>query len=222
MRKTLLFIVFVFSALGTMYSQSGFTLSTGVALPVGKFADDSDDEYAAGAGVGFSLGGKYSVPIGTSGLHWHIGADFNYNGLKKSVKDDLETQFDNMGYDVSITYTKYINVPVITGLSYFAKVDDGFSLFFEGGVGLDYLKATTMTVTSGYEKVEFIFDPSTQFAFRIGGGLLFSQRYYLSFNYSGLGKHSLKTKLKENGNTILSDNTKLDVSMICLTLGIKL
>jgi len=103
---------------GNAYSQNSFSLHAGPSFPLADFGDDDlNDEDAGCAGVGLSLGGNYVFQLNDKGLGLYLGADFDINGLKSSVKDDIE---DNLASGVDIEFYKFINVPVIAGLNYMA------------------------------------------------------------------------------------------------------
>ncbi|HNW54639.1 MAG TPA: hypothetical protein PKN21_10240, partial [Bacteroidales bacterium] len=172
MKKVLFFIsamlfAILFSA--NAYSQSKCSIHAGAAFPMGEFGSDSqNDEYAGGAAVGFNIGGKYLSTLNQNGIGVFVGGDFNYNGLKSSVKDDMK-KISSPGVD--LTFYKYINIPLTAGLNYTYKANSQVSLFGELGVGADFLKVTNMTAEANGQKIEMVFDLSTQFAYTLGGGL---------------------------------------------------
>ena len=223
MKKVLLFIpamlfAILFSA--NAYSQSKCSIHAGAAFPMGEFGSDSqNDEYAGGAAVGFNIGGKYLSTLNQNGIGVFVGGDFNYNGLKSSVKDDMKKIF-SPGVDLS--FYKYINIPITAGLNYTYKANSQVSLFGELGVGADFLKVTNMTAEANGQKIEMVFDLSTQFAYTLGGGLQFNDKYLLGLHYYGLGDHNVGGQMKYNGDSQDMDKNKLKVRMLNLTLGIKL
>ena len=207
---------------GNLYSQSSFSIHAGPSFPLSDFGDDDlDDDDAGGAGVGLNLGGKYIYKLNEKGLGLFIGADFNLNGLKSSVKDDIEDEFDDTGVDVDITYYKYINVPITAGLNYTFKANEQVSLFADLGIGADFFKVTNMTMEADNEEIEFNFDLSTQLAYKLGGGLLIQDKYIIGLHYNGLGKHNVKGEVKYDGDTADLDDLELKVDVLTLTFGIK-
>lgn len=205
-----------------LYSQGSFSLHAGPSFPISDFGDDDmDDEDAGGAGVGLNIGGKYVYKLNDKGLGLYFGADFIYNGLKSSVKDDIEDEFENMGLDVDITYYKYINVPITAGLNYTYKANEQISLFADLGIGADFLKITNYKMEADNEEVELNFDLSTQLAYKFGGGLLIQDKYSIGLNYYGLGKHDVKGEMKYNGDSEDIEDLELKVDVLTLTFGIK-
>jgi opacity protein-like surface antigen len=225
MKKVMISLTALLIALfltGNLYSQSNFSLHVGPSFPLSDFGDDDmDDDDTGGAGVGISLGGKYTYKLNDNGLGLYLGADFNYNGLKSSVKDDIEDEFDDMGVDVDITYIKYVNIPITAGLNYTFKANDQVSLFGDLGIGADFFKVTNMTFEANNEEMEVNYKLSTQLAYKIGGGLMIKDKYIIGIHYNGLGEHDLKGEMKYDGDTEDLDDSKLKVSLLTFTFGIK-
>jgi len=202
------------------YSQSNFSIHAGAAFPMGEFGSDNlNDENAGGAAVGFNLGVKYVHQLNETGLGLLVGGDFNYNALKSGVKDDIKSVF---GQGVDVTFYKYMNIPLTAGLHYTYKANSQVSLFGELGVGADFLKVTNMTAEANGQKVEMVFDLSTQFAYTVGGGLQLNDKYLLGLHYYGLGDHNVGGQMKYNGDSEDLEKNKIVVRMLNLTLGIKL
>jgi hypothetical protein len=215
MKKLFIFALILIGSYSASKAQGYFQLHVGPSFPLSDFADDNmDNDHSGGAGIGFNLGGKYLYQINTNGLGLFIGADFNYNGLKSSVKDDLENSFGSSG-NIDIKYYKYINVPLLAGLNYTVYANEQIA-------GPDFLKMTNMTVEADNEKVELNFKLSTQLGYKIGGGLLINDKYVVGLDYLGLGGHSIKGEMQYNGDTQDLDNLKQKVSLLTLTFGIKL
>lgn len=214
------FVVFFMSE--NLYSQGNFSLHMGPSFPLSDFGkDDINDEDASGATVGLNLGGKYVYKLNDQGLGVYLGADFNYNGLKSSLKDDIEDQFDVSGADVDIKYYKYINVPITAGLNYTYKANGQVSLFADLGIGADFFKITNMTMEVDNEEIEINFDSSTQLAFKLGGGLLIQDKYIIGLHYNNLGKHNLKSEISYDGTTVDLGDLELKVDILTLTFGMK-
>lgn len=205
---------------GNIYSQSSFSIHAGPAFPLSDFGDDDiyDDDSGL-AGVGLSLGGKLLHQLNDKGIGLYLGADFNYNGLKSDAKDDIEDEF---GSDVDIKFYKFINVPVTAGLNFSYKANDQISLFGDLGIGADFLKVTNWTLEADNEELEISYKLSTQLAYKIGGGLLIDDKFIIGLHYNGLGEHKLKGEMEYDGDTEDLDDVKLKVSLLTLTLGIKL
>ncbi len=79
-----------------------------------------------------------------------------------------------------------------------------------------------MTMKQGSNKVEISYETSAKLAYSIGGGLILDDKIILSVNYYGLGEHNLKGEAKYSGYTDTLDDQKLKVSLMTVTIGIKI
>lgn len=214
----LLMTVFTFATSTNSLSQNEFSFHAGASIPSGDFASDNDD--GLGAGTGFNLGFKYVHPFTNSPLGYFIGADFHYNGLKKSIKDDTEDMFADMNIpSVDFTFSKFINIPLLTGLNLAFDAGENLMIFTEAGLGIDYFKITNLTASS-VQKVEIIYGSSTAFAYRVGAGLKINKKYLLNVNYNGLGNHNFKPKIKVGYQSESLDRIKPKTDIINITLGV--
>jgi hypothetical protein len=207
---------------GNVFSQSDISLHVGPSFPLSDFgSDDKSNDDAGGAGIGFNLGGQYLYHLNDKGFGLFAGADLIYNGLKKSVKDDIKDSYSNAGYDVDITFYKYINVPIIAGLNYTYKANETVSLFCDFGIGLDLFKVTDMTIEESGEKAEVSFDMSSKFAYKLGAGLLLNDKFSIGAYYYGLGSHNPDGKIKVGDETADMETSALKVNALTVALGIK-
>lgn len=204
------------------YSQGKVSIHFGPSFPVSDFAsDDLDDEDDGGAAVGLNVGLQYIYPLSESGLGIFGGIDFNYNSLKKDVKDDIEELYESMGINnADIKYYKYINVPVTAGLNYTYKADDKIGVFANAGLALNFLKITDMELKVNGQTVTTEMNLANSIGFKIGGGILINQKISISIDYLGLGKHDIEGKVKTTGYSEDIDGEG-KVDFLTLTLGIK-
>lgn len=80
-----------------VHSQGIMSVHFGPSFPVSDFGSDNIfDEDAGGAAVGFNIGLKYTYPLNDKGLGLFGGIDFNYDGLKKDFKDDVEDLVESL------------------------------------------------------------------------------------------------------------------------------
>jgi len=224
MKKGMISLVALLLAIflsGNVYSQSAFSINVGASFPLSDFGeDDLDDDDAGLAGRGLCLGTKFLFPINDKGLGLYFGADLNYNPLNSEVRDDIE---DELGIDQDVTFRKYINIPVTGGLTYSFSGNQNVSFFCDLGIGFNYLKITDEVYDEGNDEGKMIFDPSTQLAYKIGGGLLLNDKWRIGLHYNGLGEHDVEGKYKWTDSG--TENFKLGdlkVSLLTLTLGINL
>ncbi|MFT3739077.1 MAG: hypothetical protein QM786_09985 [Breznakibacter sp.] len=204
------------------YSQGSFSVHFGPSFPVMDFAsDDTDNEDAGGAAVGLNVGLQYIYPLSENGLGLFGGIDFNYNGLKKGYKDDIEDLYESIGLSgVDIKYYKYINVPITAGLNYTYEADDKIGVFANAGLALNFLKITDMEFKVNGQTATTEMDVASNIGFKIGGGILINKKTSISIDYLGLGKHDLDGKVKADGSSEDLDG-EIKVDIVTLTLGIK-
>ena len=220
----LLFGMFFFFFLTTnTFSQGSFSTNLGVLIPVSDYAsDDIYDEDSGGAGTGLGLGLQYLYPITQNGLNLFCGVDLFYNGLKKSVKNDIEDMYNSL-LGISngeYNFFKMINVPISAGLNYTFKSNEKLSVFGNAGITYNFYKITDFVIKAFNETITVESDLSQQFGFKIGGGLLFNDKTSFTINYLGLGKHDLNVSVSGGGMTEKIDSHQ-KVDMVTITLGIK-
>ena len=224
MKKLVLYFtafVTVLLLAGNTYSQNYLSLHGGAAFPLGAFAsDDMDSEDAGGADMGFCVGGDYTFNV-YKGLGVFLGAELNYNGLKKSVRDEYEDSYWSYFMNPDITFYRYINIPLMIGVDYTLKANDLISFYGDLGVGLDLLKITNMTIEETGMKMTTEFDMANQFAYKAGAGILLKDRWSLGVYYNGLGKHKIRGESKLGGYSQDFDY-KQQVSLLTVALGIRL
>ena len=206
-----------------VYSQGNFSIHFGPLLPLSSFADDNlDDDEAGGAGIGFGLGVQYVYSLSESGLGLFGGIDFNYNGLKGDVKDDIKDLYDAMGINNAyIIYWKYINIPISAGLNYTLVTDNNISLIGNIGLTANFLKITDFVVGVDSEEIRVEFDLANSIGFKIGGGILLNNKTSIEINYLGLGDHDIEGKIEFDGESDDIDDFKQNVSILTLTIGFK-
>jgi hypothetical protein len=207
----------------SIYSQGYFSVHLGPAIPVGDFAEDNlNEDDAGGAGVGLNIGGRFSYPVTDIGLSLFVGTDLYFNGLQREVKDDIEDRYDNWGIDVDIRYSKYINMPLFAGVNYTYKANDMISLFGDFGIGPDFMKITRTKVQAEDNEVILTYKTSTQFALKVGGGIMLNDKFFVSMHYNGFGEHEIEGEMEYNGNSSDLADSEIRVYLVTLTFGIKL
>lgn len=221
--RTLFFALFLTSA----YSQNNIFFHIGPAFPLSDFGDDNDkNDEAKGAGLGFDCGLKYIHQLNASGLGVFGQFDFIYNSLTNRFKDELEDYYKRNFNQVEFKHHKYLNFPLLFGINYTHAVNDKTKLFGEFGLGVNFLKITNYKITLISVDHTFElrnFSLSSKLAYKLGGGIIFKDKFYFSLNYSGLGKHDPKYEVVENAQVIDTEYAdKFLISMFTLNLGIKI
>ncbi len=203
------------------YSQGNVSIHFGPSFPVLDFASNEVSEYGGGAAVGLNIGLQYIYPLSESGLGLFGGIDFNYNGLKKDIKDDVKELYESLGiYSNDYKFFKYINVPITAGLNYTYQADDKIGVFANAGLALNFLKITDMEIVVDGQTVTAEVDLANNIGFKIGGGILINQKISISIDYLGLGKHDIEGRAKTSGfSEDIDGEGKID--LLTLTLGYK-
>ena len=203
------------------YCQGNVSIHFGPSFPVLDFASNEVSEYGGGAAVGLNIGLQYIYPLSESGLGLFGGIDFNYNGLKKDIKDDVKELYESLGiYSNDYKFFKYINVPITAGLNYNYQADDKIGVFANAGLALNFLKITDMEIVVDGQTVTAEVDLANNIGFKIGGGILINQKISISIDYLGLGKHDIEGRAKTSGSSEDIDGEgKID--LLTLTLGYK-
>jgi opacity protein-like surface antigen len=186
--------------------QGIFSYHLGLAIPTGNFAN--------GVGLGLNIGGQYLYPISEGGLSLFAGIDLNYNALKKSVRDETES-------DIDVTYPKFLNIPVSGGLHYTYFLNEKVSLYGKGGPAVSFLKITNEKYSYGGNEETYKYDLSTKVGFIVGGGLILNNKLDIALSYWRLGKHEITGETKKNGVTEKLDSTPMGESIFTLTVGFK-
>lgn len=205
-----------------IYSQDNFSFHFGSSFPISDFgSDDLDDKDDGGAAVGLNVGLIYIYPLAESGFGIFGGIDFNYNGLKKNVKEDVVELYESMGINnPSIKFYKYINVPITAGLNYTYKVDEKIGVFVSTGLALNFLKITDMELKANRQTVTTKMDFANNIGFKIGGGILLNKKFSVSIDYLGLGTHDIKGIVTTTGfSQDIDGESKVD--LLTFTFGIK-
>lgn len=220
--KIIAFVLFSICISAKTHSQSNFSIHLGPSFPVSDLAsDDADDEDAGGAAVGLNVGVQYIYPITEFGLGIFGGIDFNYNGIKKDVKDDILELYESIGiYNPDIKYFKYINVPVTAGLNYTYQADDKIGVFANAGLAINLLKITDMELKVDGLTITTELNMAFSVGFKVGGGVLIGQKFSVSVDYLGLGKHDIEGEVKAGGSYEEFDGEQ-KVDLLTLTFGYK-
>jgi len=218
--------LFLLSITTSSFAQGSIQVNAGLTFPVSDFAyEDLDDRTinAGGASVGFHIGGTYSYDINDKGVGVFVSADFIYNSLKSEAKDLLEAEEALISVNGSpdFTYYRYINIPIITGITYTYTMSETIELFGNMGIGANIFKLTNMSISDDDEEVEISYDASTGFAFMLQAGVLLHDKYSIDLRYLRLGNHTVTGEVVRNGEVDYSYDTKINVAMVAMTFGVR-
>lgn len=193
----------------------------GIPVPTAEFASDNlDNEDAGGAAPGFELGFDLNYPISENGLGAFLGFDVTYNGIKKSVKDELERGFAVLG-SPDITWWKYFNVPIAGGLSYIYEDNGNVAVFGKAGAIINFFRMTDYIVAANGVEVETSFDSKTGFGYKIGGGLIVNEEWLFEIDYFDLGQYDIDATMRSQTGSQTITGVQ-SVSFVTITVGFKL
>ena len=237
--KIILFVIISLFAYKKSFSQVSASLHLGPSFPVSDFMSlyTLDNKEVNGASIGFNISNQYIVPLSKLGFGLFGGIDFNYNDVKKESKNSIEGSYKSfienygaMSNLIKIKHIKYINLPLSTGINYSYDKNDQIGVFINSGLVFNCLKTTNFRVSHNNSSEGIInkFELATNFGFKIEGGILISQKIYLSFAYLGLGQHKVKGEFfRTSGDALIDDSseeftTNVKVDVFNLTVGLKL
>lgn len=229
----------------------GFSIHAGGVFPNGDFAEGDEKSWAlleynklnsdAGAATGFNLGIKsqFAIPS-VKGLNFLASVDFMYNGMNSDIKDvfdEIESDAENFEYSLP----KYMNIPIMLGLNYSYGLNDKIKLFGEFAAGINIRKITDLsyegTFTDYYydewgnyysytydAEETLTYDIKTTFAFQLGGGVLFADRFSVGLHYYALGEAKVQGDIKyDYGDETEKEKFKykdINPSMLVLRIGL--
>jgi len=222
-KKLMVCIILVFLISGLSFGQAKmgkFAVFAALSLPTGDFGDDKTfgDAYAT---TGFGAGIDYAHPLGTEGLTWFSTGAFLYNGFDdKGIKELAESEgVANPNVDSG----SWINIPILTGLRYETEISPTMDFFALGQVGLDFYMPPNSDITfeGGSASVEF--DSGTSFTFGLGAGLVFNNKFNVSFRYLSMGEPEIEgTVTSPDGTENIDPPLEMGISVILLTVGMNL
>lgn len=223
-RAAILFTIFCVFLVNNSYSQSSpvkFGIFGGVSIPTGDFGEDKSFNLETGKGdgfatVGFGGGLELLYPVGTPGLNWHTTAGFLYNGF-----DDTELLNYIDDDDAEVDAGSYYIIPVITGLSYQAQLSPTLDALIIGQLGLSFIKKTTMELSyPGFDEyLDVEFGMATSFSFGVGAGLLFNDKFNITFRYLGCGEPEFDVTFDEDGDTY-DGEAEISVAVFLISVGV--
>jgi hypothetical protein len=201
MKKLFLALIALFTfGYGTANAQS-FGVYGALSLPMGAFSDDSGDK-AGAAKLGFGAGVQIGLPIveSPSGVFDIMGdVAFLHNPIDEKTS--------------GIKDGAYTNIPVMGGIRYSAILNPDFSIYGMGLAGVDIAMFSDIKALNG---TTYSSSTETSFAFGIGAGVIFSEKFNVGVRYLSLG--TPKYEFSANGTTVGYIETS--ISMLLITAGI--
>ena len=173
--NSILLTLFVLVLSYNLNAQKNSTIYFGASLPLSEFASLSDeDDYSQGAKAGFNIGFQYRYPLSDTNFGIITGLDVFYNGLKKEKKEEISTRLD-------VTYSKFINIPISTGLDYTFIADDKIGVFANASVAWNFLKMTDHKErVTGHDSDIQTYKLSNNIGLKISAGIVIKKNSTLS------------------------------------------
>lgn len=191
-------------------------------LSVPAESDPSKDPFnmdSGVAGIGFGMGVQYIYTLTDNGFGIFCGADFLYNGVNESAKEEMKSTYEKLYKvtDPDIKYFKLLNFPFSAGISYSIKTKGRLSFYANSGLCLNVLKMTDTVIESDDDKLRVEPDLAGNLGFRAGAGIHFSERITASVNYLGLGRHEINYMISSTDFAWeMEGKQKIDLVLFCL------
>lgn len=218
--KLLTGILIVMNLSPECLAQGKFLVHSLISVPAES--DPSKDPFNMDigvAGIGFGLGIQYNYIITKNGFGVFCGADFIYNGVNESAKEEMKSTYENLYQvtDPDIKYFKLLNFPFSAGISYLLKTGGRISFYANSGLCWNVLKMTDTVVESDNDRLKVEPEPAGNFGFRAGAGIIFNERIAASVNYLGLGTHEISYLISSTGFAWeIEGKQKIDLVTFCL------
>lgn len=195
-------------SLGALQGQNTFSLRFGGVMPTSNYADVmadysnnvlryglADNSKKGGAGMGLTAGAQARFGVkNIKGLGVILSGDVFFNSTNTDVVDYFEEYIDaneSSTYEISITTPKYLHIPILAGLNYTYDLKNNISLYGEGSIGANVRILTafeTYQATATQEQISTLeYNIATNFAFKVGAGVIFNKKYSLGIDYYNHG-----------------------------------
>lgn len=217
----LLVSISILVAIPNMFSQNNLSVHLGPSIPIAKYGRFNP-------GIGLTAGLLYSHAISEKRVGWFVGVDVHYSDTPKYLKDDF---FEN-AYETSyseVTFSKYLNLPISTGLTYSSKLSDNVVLFSSLGVVFNFLKITDFNyhyTRYDYEESysgdsSYKFDVSKGTGFKLSAGVQYNKIIFKLNYLSAWQEDVLRAYNFSGSDSTHNSNIEVKVDIITLTLGYK-
>lgn len=232
----LLASIAIILAIPNVFSQNNLSVHLGPSIPIAKYA--RLNSYSVGNPAIGATAGLLFTHISKNGLGLFIETDLHYNDIVKSFKD---AQFDNSGGEIvsyfdEYTFSKYLNLPISTGIMYRHHENEKIALFGSLGFVINFLKITNSTIkgtsydhdfSNTYDR-SFKYDVSRGYGFILGAGMQYN-KVLVKFNYISSWQNDINRNVISINNysdlglitNEYSSQIEAKVDLISLTLGYK-
>ena len=245
MKKLIAILAIVFCT-SAAFAQLQYSAHIAGNMPLGDFGRSSGDTWSClnggryaiegNAAFGFGVGAKvkYSFEIEDLAVD-ALGAIATVDMFYNFVDDDFSYFQKEDHY--SIDAPQYINIPIMVGANYKMDMTSSIALYFEAALGLNiriigdyeahgYDNDCVFSDLAEYYKVTREYDPSCSFAFQLGVGAVFLNKFSAGLHYYYLGGAQVhydyyKTYpfYDDNHWNSVKTSNKLKTNMLVLRLG---
>lgn len=205
-------------------AQNSLEIKIGIANPISDFgSEDINNENAGGAALGFNIGLKYTHQLSDNGLGLFAGLDYNYNGLSRDFKNDIEDIFESIGLlGADYDFYSYSNIPFSAGINYSYVANEKVTLFGNSGITVNLYNISDFVIEGSGVKITSEYNVSSAIGFRVGGGVLFNEKVSVAIDYYGLGEHNINGKARSDGIPSEDIDFESSVNLLTIRLGYNL
>ncbi len=144
------------------------------------------------ASDGWGIGAEVYLPINDlKRVDWVFSGQFLMNSPNVSaIRNAFQSEIGD-SLALSVNFSDWINIPIMTGMRYRQEIFKGVDLYAELQCGIDVSKEPDRKFTiSGSVAENTRFDPYIGFGFNAAIGMILFHRYNLSVRYLDLGTPS--------------------------------
>lgn len=196
--------------------KNQFSIFGALSIPTGDFGE-TNTQKAGFATTGFGIGVELDVPVDesfsvvTSGL-------FVSNPIDK---DAMNTMFQNaFGSSATVQTESFSSVFALSGIQFIGQSSTTSKLFLnaQGGLLVGTIPEITLTVGSAQSTQSSV--SATTFAFAVGGGLMFGDRFKVGAKYLS-AKPKYDVMASGTGGTV-AGTIEQPTSMVLIQMNIGL
>jgi hypothetical protein len=180
---------------------SHFTLSGGLAIPVGEFASATD----GGAKMGYTGAAEYELRV-SEHVGWVLQFNFTYNPIdEEAMRSSL-----GMPSSLSVSTTPWIIYAPESGVKFTFAASPAFSVYFIGALGAAFGKSPELTVSGPGGSIKQNSGTGTAFLFSFSAGFVFGNSFRVGARYMSAKPEYETTVSGVAGGTTVSGSGKFE------------
>lgn len=234
MKNSILLVsIAILLAIPNVFSQNNLSVHLGPSFPTAKYAGLK--RFSIGPPGTGATAGLLFTHKSKNGLGFFIETDVYYNDVAKYFKDHelAESEGDVIWEYSEYTFSKYLNIPVSTGIMYTHQEDEKFAFFGNVGFVLNFLKITNSRQKGSAADAgewnsfddTYKYDMSRGEGFIVGAGMQYN-RVLVKLNYISSWQNDVNRHLSirdhSNLGTITNEYTsdfEAKVNIFAVTIG---